>query len=84
MNGAAETLKTHSPIVLFEICHAGKIEWGLISSWRVLGYSCYRLIPALNLLVPAKAEGPRGQTSMAALHAPIDHALMADPFLLNL
>ncbi len=41
-----------SPLIMFEFKHGESVNLPLISSFKRLGYNCYRLIPALNILVP--------------------------------
>lgn len=46
------TLTALSPLIMFEFKHGDSVNFSLISSFKMLGYSCYRLIPVLNILVP--------------------------------
>ncbi len=54
--GGRELLSAESPLIMFELRHVNTINVGLISQFVELGYSTYRLIPGLNLLVPFDRE----------------------------
>ena len=47
-----------SPLVQYELNNAGEMNFGLIRQFSAIGYSSYRLLPSLNLLVPFDAESP--------------------------
>jgi len=46
------TLTSLSPLIMFEFKHGKSVTLQLINNFKKLGYHCYRLIPALNVLVP--------------------------------
>jgi FkbM family methyltransferase len=50
--GGGELLSVESPLIMFELKHGNAVNVGLIGRFAELGYSTYRLIPGLNLLVP--------------------------------
>jgi len=52
LNGGEATLATMSPLIMFELKHGDRINTPLIKRFNETGYSCYRLIPGLNILVP--------------------------------
>lgn len=52
------TLASLSPLIMFEFKHGDSVNFSLISNFKMLGYSCYRLIPILNILVPFDPNEP--------------------------
>ena len=53
--GGEQTLRTCSPLVLFEIEHAGTSNLGLPEAFTALGYELYLLVPGLQILAPYDA-----------------------------
>ncbi len=47
-----------APLVQYELKNALDPNFGLISEFKAIGYDSYRLLPALNLLVPFDAASP--------------------------
>ena len=57
--GGKQFLSTQSPLIMFELRHADTFNLALIKQFGNLGYSTYRLIPGLDILVPfGKKEKP--------------------------
>lgn len=51
-----EVLEKNSPLIMFELKHGGAINSGLITRFEFLGYSIFRLVPGLDMLIPFDAE----------------------------
>ena len=47
-----------SPLVQYELRSTGEMNFDLLRDFETIGYSSYRLLPSLNLLVPVDAESP--------------------------
>jgi len=54
--GGEQTLRTSSPLILFEIEHAGTSNLGLPEAFIALGYELYLLVPGLQILAPYDAN----------------------------
>lgn len=60
IEGGAQTLTAHSPLVMIERMHGSVVNTPAIAALRNLGFGLYRLVPGLDLLVPfdeANADG---------------------------
>ena len=67
IEGGAQTLNAHSPLVMIERMHASAVNTPAIAALRNLGFDLYRLIPGLNLLVPfEEANADRFQLNLFA------------------
>ncbi len=51
LKGGATFFTEQSPLVMFELKHGNEVNHGLIEAFINLGYSIYRLLPDLNILV---------------------------------
>ncbi len=58
IEGGNHFLSTQSPLIMFELKHADKVNLALINQFLSLGYATYRLIPGLNLLAPFDLAEP--------------------------
>ena len=58
LKGGENMLATMSPLIMCELKHGSKINLPLIKQFNQMGYSCYRLIPGLNTLVPFEHNQP--------------------------
>lgn len=58
LDKSQDTLCSMSPLVMFELKHGDKVNLPLIHRFEDLGYSIYRLIPALNILVRFEYREP--------------------------
>ena len=56
LRGGQRFFAEHSPLVLYEIKHGAEWNLGLAECFSALGYSSYRLVPGLNILVPFDLE----------------------------
>lgn len=56
LEAGKETLRSLSPLVMFELKHGDGINHGLIQAFEALDFGIYRLIPGLNTLVPVVVE----------------------------
>ena len=54
--GGLEFLRKHSPLIMYEIKAGDVLNVGLVADFAALGYSSYRLLPGLDLLVPAEVS----------------------------
>src|SRR3989344_3477511 len=52
IRGGKAFLKAHSPLIMFEIKAGEKLNVELVEEFATLGYSSYKLIPGMNVLVP--------------------------------
>ncbi len=52
IEGGAQTLGAHSPLVMIERMHGKDVNAPAIAALRDLGFGLYRLVPGLNILVP--------------------------------
>jgi FkbM family methyltransferase len=52
LKGAQAFLSSASPLIMYELKHGSSINLPLINSFDAMGYESYRLLPALNILVP--------------------------------
>lgn len=52
VSGGSAFLSRENPLVMFEIKHGDKLNLGLVQALGTLGYSTYRLVPGLGVLVP--------------------------------
>ncbi len=52
VEAAKGVLDEMSPLVMFELKHGKQINLPLIKKFESLGYSSYRLVPGLNMLMP--------------------------------
>lgn len=53
-----QTLSSLSPMIMFELKHGKNINLSLINKFWQMGYSSYRLIPGLNILVKFDPNEP--------------------------
>lgn len=58
VSGGATFLRDASPLVMFEIRHAARLNLGLVGRLSALGYAAYRLLPGYGLLVPWDPAAP--------------------------
>lgn len=56
--GAKNTILASDPLILFEIKHGQKLELGLLEFLESLGFSPFRLLPGLEVLVPFDRHEP--------------------------
>jgi FkbM family methyltransferase len=56
--GGAAFLRSHSPLVMFEIRHGGRLNLGLVERLADAGYATYKLLPGYDLLVPWDPAAP--------------------------
>lgn len=56
IRGGREVLRTHSPLIMYEIKAGDRINRDLVGQFQELGYASYRLVPGLNGLVPVLPE----------------------------
>lgn len=52
LEGGAAFFDAQSPLVMFELVHAGQLNEGLVAAFRQRGFDLFRLVPALNVLIP--------------------------------
>lgn len=52
LQGGQSALRRETPLIMFEIKHGERLNFGLVNRFREVGYQPYRLIPGLNLLAP--------------------------------
>lgn len=58
LGGGRDFFRTHSPLVMFEFIHGGRIDPNLLSAFENLGSGLYRLVPGVGVLVPFRLEDP--------------------------
>lgn len=58
LEGGREFFSNQSPVVMFELMHAGELNFELISAFRKMGFDLFRLVPALGLLAPFDEAKP--------------------------
>jgi len=58
IDGGEMALSRLTPLIMFELKHGNTVNKPLISKFKNIGYSCYRLLPALNILIPFDHEEP--------------------------
>jgi protein O-GlcNAc transferase len=56
VKGGRRFFSSLSPLVQYELKSTGDMNLDLIRDFKAIGYDSYRLLPALNLLVPFDAE----------------------------
>ncbi len=56
LEGGKEFFATNDPLCMFEFKHGTAVNTSLASAFRALGYSIYRLLPGLSVLVPFTDE----------------------------
>jgi len=56
--GGARFFAQESPLIEFEYKAGAEVNVGLVEAFERLGFSCYRLVPGLNLLIPFPAGTP--------------------------
>lgn len=56
LKGGEGFFKSQSPLVMFELKHGGSINEKLVGLLRDFGYSIYRLLPYVNVLIPYGEE----------------------------
>lgn len=54
--GGLGFLRKHSPLIMYEIKAGDVLNVGLVADFAALGYASYRLLPGLDLLVPAEVS----------------------------
>jgi FkbM family methyltransferase len=52
LKGGHEFLSSASPLIMYELKHGAGINLPLVGAFKEMGYDSYRLLPALNILVP--------------------------------
>jgi FkbM family methyltransferase len=52
LRGAESSLAAHSPLVMVELIHSGRLNVGLCEALRQHGFDLYRLVPGLMVLAP--------------------------------
>ena len=58
LEGGREFFLAENPLVMFELKHNDRINLSLLDGIRHCGYSPFRLVPGLQVLVPFDAEDP--------------------------
>ena len=58
IEGGIDFFTKQSPLVMFELKHGDAVNLGLIERFITIGYSPYRLVPGLDLLVPFDSAIP--------------------------
>lgn len=58
IEGGLDVLASRSPLIMFEIVHGGEINLDLVEQFSALGYSSYRLVPGLDVLIPFDRQEP--------------------------
>lgn len=58
--GGAGFFAAHSPLVMFEIRHGGRLNLALVERLAAAGYAPYRLLPGDNVLAPWDPAAPLG------------------------
>ena len=56
IEGGLELLRRHSPLIMYEIKAGNSLNLDIVADFSALGYDSYRLLPGLELLVPAEAS----------------------------
>jgi hypothetical protein len=56
VEGGKQFFSEQSPLVLFELKHGGKLNVSLLQTFKDVGYTTYRLVPGLGILVPFDAD----------------------------
>lgn len=56
LQGGARFFQEQSPLLMFELVHITEINHGLIEAVQALGYTVYRLLPDIHLLVEYDAN----------------------------
>lgn len=58
LKGGEAFLSAASPLIMFELKHGEAVNLPLVNRFRRMGYSNYRLVPALNILIPFDHNRP--------------------------
>ena len=58
LSGGARFLAKESPLIQYEVKAGSELHLDLIEAFKELGYSSYRLVPGLNVLVPFDSKEP--------------------------
>lgn len=56
VEGGKQFFSEQSPLVLFELKHGGELNVSLLQTFKDVGYTTYRLVPGLGILVPFDAD----------------------------
>ncbi len=56
IEGGKQFFEKYSPLVMYERVHAGQVNETLREAFDAVGYSSYRLIKGLNVLIPLEKE----------------------------
>jgi FkbM family methyltransferase len=74
LRGAESSLAAHSPLVMVELIHSGRLNVGLCEALRQHGFDLYRLVPGLMVLAPFDDSVPADPFQMNVFACRADRA----------
>jgi FkbM family methyltransferase len=74
LRGAESSLAAHSPLVMVELIHSGRLNVGLCEALRQHGFDLYRLVPGLMVLAPFDDSVPADPFQMNVFACRSDRA----------
>jgi FkbM family methyltransferase len=74
LRGARSLLDAHSPLVMVELIHSGRLNVGLCDALRQHGFDLYRLVPGLMVLAPFDDSVPADPFQMNVFACRADRA----------